>query len=221
MSRLPASERREQLLDCALEQFARHGYARATTAQLAKAAGVTEPIIYRHFKSKRDLFVALIERTGRRTLQQWSADLATSADPAERLRRLIGDNPMVSGDGRTAYRVFLQAITEANEPPIQAALEHHITQVRTFLQHELEEAQNAAQVTHRFSAELLAKLLVHLGMGYGVMAAMRVDSHGEDEAGRHVQEIIARVLVGRRGRSEQPKSGPSDAGDSPNTPPTA
>ena len=61
MSRLPASKRREQLLDKAAELFAKNGYARATTAQLAKAAGVTEPIIYRHFKSKRDLFVALIE----------------------------------------------------------------------------------------------------------------------------------------------------------------
>ncbi|MEL7472206.1 MAG: helix-turn-helix domain-containing protein [Planctomycetota bacterium] len=202
MSRLPAAERREQLLDAALEQFAEHGYARATTAQLAKAAGVTEPIIYRHFKSKRDLFVALIERTGKRTLEQWSGDLATATDPAERLKRLIGDNPMVSGDGRKAYRVFLQAITEVNDESIQAALEAHIKQARAFIQHELEAAQSASQVTHRFSAELLAKLLVHLGMGYGVLTAMQVPQHGEDDDGRHVQEIIARVLVGRRGRSE-------------------
>ena len=41
MSRLPAPKRREQLLDCAAELFAKNGYARATTAQLAKAAGVT------------------------------------------------------------------------------------------------------------------------------------------------------------------------------------
>lgn len=202
MSRLPAAERREQLLDCALEQFARHGYARATTAQLAKAAGVTEPIIYRHFKSKRELFVALIERTGKRTLEQWSRDLASAEDPAERLRRLIGDNPMVSGQGRLAYRVFLQAITEAGDESIQRALEEHIVQVRSFIQRELEAAQAASKVTHRFSAELLAKLLVHLGMGYGVLTAMQVPRHGEDDAGTHVQEIIARVLVGRRGQAE-------------------
>ena len=60
MTRLPAAQRREQLLDEASKLFAQLGYARATTSQLAKAAGVTEPIIYRHFASKRDLFIALI-----------------------------------------------------------------------------------------------------------------------------------------------------------------
>src|SRR5207253_11051314 len=46
MSRLPASKRREQLLDCAAELFAKYGYAPATTAQPPKAAGDTAPIIH-------------------------------------------------------------------------------------------------------------------------------------------------------------------------------
>ena len=95
MSRLPAAERRKQLLDNAAELFAKHGYARATTAQLAKAAGVTEPIIYRHFASKRDLFVALIERTGKETLETWEkhledADLADHAVEVRVVRVVLG-----------------------------------------------------------------------------------------------------------------------------------
>ncbi|MBL4590601.1 MAG: helix-turn-helix transcriptional regulator [Phycisphaerales bacterium] len=100
MARLPATKRREQLLDVAMELFAKRGYAGATTAQLAKEAGITEPIIYRHFKSKRDLFVALIERTGRRTLEQWEQELEGTTDPGERLSRILNDNPMVSESGR-------------------------------------------------------------------------------------------------------------------------
>ena len=46
MSRLPAAQRREQLLDVAAELFSSRGYAGATTAQIAKEAGITEPIIY-------------------------------------------------------------------------------------------------------------------------------------------------------------------------------
>ena len=122
-SRLPAHERREQHLDRALELFAAKGYARATTSQLAKAAGVTEPIIYRHFKSKKELFVALIERTGQETLDQWSRELEPVTDPAERLKKLIGENPMVSPRGRATYRVFLQAITEVDDPEIKAAIQ--------------------------------------------------------------------------------------------------
>lgn len=207
MSRLPAHERREQLLDRALELFAAKGYARATTAQLAKAAGVTEPIIYRHFKSKKDLFVALIERTGQETLEQWSRELESVDDPALRLKKLIGENPMVSARGRATYRVFLQAITEVDDPDIQRAIQEHIGSVRLFLQREIARAQEQHKVFTRFSAELIAKLLVHLGMGYGVLTAMQIPSHGVDDAGRHVQELIGLVLVGRRASETDERAG--------------
>lgn len=197
MSRLPAAQRREQLLDSAAKLFAEHGYARATTSQLAKAAGVTEPIIYRHFKSKRDLFVALIKRTGKRTLDQWQEHLKGANDPAERLRRLIGDNPMVSPTGRTEYRVFLQAISEVEDDKIQQAVNEHIALVHTFLAAELERAQKAHRVTTKFSPAVLAWLMIDIGMGYGMMSAFRITGHGTDEAGTHVQEVLARVLVGR------------------------
>lgn len=197
MSRLPAAERREQLLDRAAELFASHGYARATTAELAKAAGVTEPIIYRHFKSKRDLFVALIERTGRDTLRRWEEDLAGATDPAERLRVLIGDNPMVSAQSKGPYRVFLQSIAEIDDPEIRRAVGEHIAKVHGFLAREIERAQKAKKVNDRFSAEVIAWLMLHLGMGYGVMSAMQIPGHGVDPSGVHVRQVLERVLVGK------------------------
>lgn len=174
-----------------------NGYARATTAQLAKAAGVTEPIIYRHFDSKRDLFVALIERTGRETIQQWEKDLADADDPAERLRRLIGDNPMVTERGRHAYRVILQAISETEDSAIHGALRNHIKSLHAFLAEELEAAQKDHKVTSRFSAEIVAWLLIHLGLGYGVLNAMGITNQGVDQGGVHIKDVIARMLVGK------------------------
>ena len=53
---MKAPERRAQVLRVATRLFARFGYARTTTASLARAAGVTEPVLYRHFPSKRALF---------------------------------------------------------------------------------------------------------------------------------------------------------------------
>lgn len=197
MTRLPASKRREQLLDVATALFARQGYARTTTAQLAQAAGVTEPIIYRHFDSKRDLFVALIERTGRETIEQWERHLADASDPAERLRRLIGDNPMVSERGRFAYRVILQAISETDDPVIHDALRAHIKSLHAFLVEELEAAQKEHKVTARFSAEIIAWLLIHLGLGYGVLDAMNIPAQGTDSQGVHVRDVVERLLVGR------------------------
>ena len=50
--RLTAEERRERILEAALELFAEQGYAASTTRELARRAGITEPVIYLHFESK-------------------------------------------------------------------------------------------------------------------------------------------------------------------------
>jgi len=58
-SRLSAPARREQLLDVALEVFAHTGYHDTSMNDVAEAAGVTKPVLYQHFESKRELFQAL------------------------------------------------------------------------------------------------------------------------------------------------------------------
>jgi AcrR family transcriptional regulator len=202
MSRLPAAKRREQLLDVAAELFSTKGYAGATTAQIAKVAGITEPIIYRHFKSKRDLFVALIERTGRQTLEQWEHDLEGVDDPGARLAKIIDENPMVSESGRKGYRVLLQSISEVDDPLIHKAVSDHMTRLHAFITREIERAQETHRVTNRFSAGVIAWVLVNVGMGYGVLTAMGVPGHGFDSSGVHVKDVLARILVGREPQGE-------------------
>lgn len=57
--RRPATERREAILDASLELFARHGLHGVTTRMIADAAGVSEALLYRHFKGKDELYEAL------------------------------------------------------------------------------------------------------------------------------------------------------------------
>lgn len=204
MSRLPAAKRREQLLDTAAKLFAVHGYAGATTSQIARAAGVTEPIIYRHFPSKRDLFIALIERTGESTIRLWEHELRDAADPADRLQRLIGANPMVSNKGRGIYRVIVQAMTEAEDPKVQEALMQHIARLHEFVQAEVQRAQDSGKVSKRFSPELTAWALIHLGLGYGVLSAMGVTRHGVDETGMSIRDLLSELLLGPRNHRAEP-----------------
>jgi AcrR family transcriptional regulator len=59
--RLTRAERRARILDAAARAFAQEGYDRASIEQIADLAGITKPVIYHHFESKRDLYVALLE----------------------------------------------------------------------------------------------------------------------------------------------------------------
>ena len=59
-TRLSGSERRERILAAAAEAFAERGYHAASVGQVAEAAGITKPVVYDHFPSKRELFVELM-----------------------------------------------------------------------------------------------------------------------------------------------------------------
>jgi AcrR family transcriptional regulator len=72
--RIPAEERRQQILDLATELFARQGFQGTTTRQIAQQVHVNEAIIFRHFPTKEELYWAVIEnqiriRAGRARLE--------------------------------------------------------------------------------------------------------------------------------------------------------
>ena len=59
--RMSAAERREAILDAAVEEFATHGYENATTAGIATGAGISQPYVFRFFPTKKDLYIAVID----------------------------------------------------------------------------------------------------------------------------------------------------------------
>ncbi|SFJ78573.1 TetR/AcrR family transcriptional regulator [Thermoflavimicrobium dichotomicum] len=53
---------KEQILDACLAVFARHGYEKTSTAMLAEAAGISKALIFHHFKSKKGLYLSVLDR---------------------------------------------------------------------------------------------------------------------------------------------------------------
>lgn len=72
----------------AIRVFAERGYAGASTLLIAAEAGVGEPTIYRHFASKRALFLAAFERSSTDVLERWRAIAAECASPLEAIGRI-------------------------------------------------------------------------------------------------------------------------------------
>ena len=67
-TRLPADQRRRQLLDVSCQVFAERGFHATSMDDVASKAGVTKPVLYQHFPSKRALFVELLDDVGRQLL---------------------------------------------------------------------------------------------------------------------------------------------------------
>jgi AcrR family transcriptional regulator len=108
-TRLPAEQRRRQLLDVACAQFAERGFHATSMDDVASAAGVTKPVLYQHFPSKRALFVELLNDVGHQLLQELAT--ATSAAPSGRERVEEGFSAyfrFVTGN-EAAFRVLFGA----------------------------------------------------------------------------------------------------------------
>lgn len=67
MTRLTADERRAEILGVAIEEFAARGFHGTSTEEIARKAGISQPYVFRLFGTKKDLFIATIERCMRET----------------------------------------------------------------------------------------------------------------------------------------------------------
>jgi AcrR family transcriptional regulator len=83
--RLPADRRREQLLDVALKLFATRGFSATTMDEIAEAAGVTKPLLYQHFDSKRALYIELLDAVADRLLEEIGKAAAQADGPRQQV----------------------------------------------------------------------------------------------------------------------------------------
>jgi AcrR family transcriptional regulator len=80
-ARLPAPRRRRQLLDVALEVFGESGYHQVSMDAVAEAAGVTKPVLYQHFASKRELYLELLTDVGEQLREEVVSATSAAGHP--------------------------------------------------------------------------------------------------------------------------------------------
>ncbi len=126
--RLPSAERRRAIVRAALRVFSSSSYASATTAEIAREAGVSEPVLYRHFTSKRDLWIACLDVAWEETRAVLEAKVAVftgGSRPAG--RQSPWRSPMMPN-------LWLQGLTEAGDDPVvRRAIRRHMREVHNFV----------------------------------------------------------------------------------------
>ncbi len=121
--RLPAAERRQQLVDTALALFAERGLHGTSMDDIADAAGVTKPVLYQHFASKRALFLELLDDVGKSLLASIAAATAGAAGPREQVEagltayfQFVADHHssfvLLFGDGSRRDAEFASAVED-------------------------------------------------------------------------------------------------------------
>jgi AcrR family transcriptional regulator len=170
MPRLKAPQRREQLMEVATKLFARNGYEATTTAAIALAAGVTEPILYRHFKSKQELFVAIVKAVSDRTMKHWEDLVRGVDDPTEQFRRIAADLPQHMEKLADAYHVLHGALATSRDKKVLAVMKEHYLQIEKFFVKVIQDGQKTGVFRKNMQARAAAWTLIISGIGYGMIA---------------------------------------------------
>ncbi|MFG2402652.1 TetR/AcrR family transcriptional regulator [Streptomyces lydicus] len=139
--RLSPTDRRAQLLAVAAHLFAARPYDDVLMEEVAKEAGVSRALLYRHFPSKHALFAAVYQQAADQLLTE------TRLDPAESMEEQLIQGMDVHLDYFTAHRNAVLAANRvlAGDPVIQSIMANELDALRTRLLAALPLADDSAR----------------------------------------------------------------------------
>ena len=117
-TRRSAEERREEIVALAIEQFALGGYKGTSTEAIAREAGISQPYLFRLFKTKRELFLACSDAADARIFETFRA--AARDAPKEEALQAMGKAYVELLADRTALLFQMQSYAACSDPVIQA-----------------------------------------------------------------------------------------------------
>jgi TetR/AcrR family transcriptional regulator len=165
-SRLPGPERRQAVVETACRVFAKSSYRGSTTAQIARETGVTEPVLYRHFASKRELYLACLDAVWERVRALWDKALEREEEPSNWLRAIGKAYLEERGAARIVMvDLWIQALTEAaDDAEIRRALRAQLREVHNFVADVIRRAQAGGGIVSDRDADAEAWIFISLGL---------------------------------------------------------
>lgn len=189
MSRLRAPERRQQLVDVGTKLFAKWGFECTTTAAIAQAAGVTEPILYRHFKNKQELFVAIVREMSQQTIDHWKELIKGINDPADQLRTIAEEFPHHLRRLDDAYRVIHGALATSRDRKVQAVIREHYAMIEDFFTSIIQAGQTKGNFDRQVQPKRSVWHMIYLGIGY-MMISQNLPSLAQTSVEEGINFII-------------------------------
>jgi AcrR family transcriptional regulator len=187
--RIPAEERREQILDAAIAVFGELGYSGATTDRVARASGISQPYVVRLFGTKEQLFIAALRRTMARVMGAFREALARHDGRSAEQR--LGEAYVLLMEDRGVLLTMLHGFMLGGDPAIGPVAREGFLEIFRMLR---DEARFSPDQIHRFLADgMLINTL--LASGIALAAPTDRDAAGLMECtfGDEVADALARA----------------------------
>src|SRR5919199_4783345 len=160
-TRQSAEERRESVLDAAQVEFAARGLHGASTEEIARRAGISQPYVFRLFGSKKELFKATVARCLRETLETFQR--AAEGKRGEEALEAMGQvyvNELIAD--RTRLKAQLEAYAACDDPEICEVVRNGFGDLVTYV--ERVSGLDPAEVSRFFATGMLINVIAAMGL---------------------------------------------------------
>jgi AcrR family transcriptional regulator len=158
--RKSAEERRDEILDAALIEFAERGLHGASTEEIAKRAGISQPYVFRLFGSKKDLFKAAVNRCFRETLELFQR--AAEGKRGQEALDAMGTAYEQLLVDRTRLRAQMQAYAACDDPDIREVVRNGYGDIVAYVERVSE--LPAEEVTRFFAIGMLMNVMASMDL---------------------------------------------------------
>jgi AcrR family transcriptional regulator len=165
-ARMRKADRKRQLLSHAKHLFVTLGYHDTTTEKIATAAGVSEPVLYRHFDSKKALFLEVLREIREATLNRWRAETAGLTDPLAKLHAIADRYLGSTREHAVEYRIMHRTLVESDDPEIASFLRSFYLDSEALLAEIIAEGQQAGVFRRSLDPHVGAWELIRTALGY-------------------------------------------------------
>lgn len=179
--RMRKAERRRQLLAHAKQLFMTLGYQDTTTDKIARAAGVSEPVLYRHFESKKALFLAVLQEIREATLLRYRQETTDVTEPLAKLHRIVDLYLGSAREHAREFRIMHRTLVESDDPEIAAFLREFYLDNETLLAQIVQDGQQAGVFRRSLDPRVGAWELIRTGLAYTLTMPLGIPLYQEPD----------------------------------------
>jgi TetR/AcrR family transcriptional regulator len=189
--RLPAEERRRQILASATKIFAQSNFQSARVADIAADVGVCEAAIYRYFPSKKAIYLELLKHMADRIITFWQAEVDRAPDAYQAMRNMAMTYYRRMVRHPAELKVQFQAIAEVEDPDIARQLHQDHERYLEFIAGVIRQGIEQGVIRKDVQAETLAWLFNGFGITMNMMMILSFKQQFDETVVRGIMDHLS------------------------------
>ena len=189
--RLPGGERRRQILKCAARVFARSNYRKARVADIAAEAGISEAMIYKHFPSKKAIFLEILHDMAERVVSRLLDEMDEEQDAIQVLRSVARTFYNLTVSDPEEVKIQVQAISEIDDPEVAGRVRQDHVDFLAFIHSTVERGIRQGTIRKDLDVRTAVLLLDSVGMFIQLMTILSLaDWFTEESALKMTDQVL-------------------------------